>query len=437
MKSKAVDPEFRKILHKSISNGLKARVLGLMITLISTPILLGEIGNEKFGLLILLTSVSGVLQIFDFGFPYLVANNLSQYQPTDMIGIYSHFHLNLVRTFKYLIAIFAIILLIFTLTIAFTSFKDQKISKLVVLEFTVSAVICAFVLILGNLASKVLLTQRKFSQLANLNLIGSLVGNLLALIAAFNGASVFIVGVLITIAPSLPCCLYVLTKLAQIRKAGTKLSISREAKFLSIRNSFPFLITNIGNVLFSYFDNIVLSIFLNLSSVAEYGIANKLFLLFYNLYLSAMQAVYSFFAYFFSQKDYKTLFESYKSVRRKAFLVAIVVFGLIVFFGEKLISLWTSNSLVPSSNLVFAFAAWTLICISGYPIAILFLITASSGEKVIIQSFAILLNLFGSIIATILLKTTYAPIIGSIISQLIGFYLPVIILLRQKFGENL
>lgn len=431
-----IDSEFDEALKTSMAKGLLLKGLGIAVTLLSTPVLISEVGKEKFGHILLFTSICGLSQIFDLGFPYLVANSLSKYDFRDRRKIYREFYFSLKKTIAYFATIILticlfLICLLLTGMVKFGAFNNQEFTIFIATLF-----ICSIILVLGNLANKVLLAQRQYVCSANLVFWGIFFSNALAILLAQREYYVSAIGFILVAGPCLPIILFVICKLMRTSKMFNIEHNNIHSEIITIRKSLPYIITNLSNSLFSNLDIILISFFLSFTEVAEYGVVNKLFLAFYNLYLAAMQSIYSLFANLFHQNDFRRLLINYKKVRRKAFYMAFFVLVVIAFSGQKLISIWTSNHITPNLTLVIIFAIWAFVCILAFPTTILFLVAAKPRDKITVQSVAIFLNVSISIFSIFAFRTTYSPLIGSIIATTFGFYLPILLILKSKFERQ-
>jgi len=236
--------------------------------------------------------------------------------------------------------------------------------------------------------------------------------------------------------PSLPAFLFAI-KLYALHPRQNQVEFSERLSFRkTFATSHSYMLTNIANSLFSNFDIVIISIYLNLYSVTEYGIVNKFFLLFYNSYLASFQGIYSFFVSSFSSNRIEELKNNYEHVQKSALRLGILTGGSFAICGGALIAFWTRGEVQPGIVLIFTMSFWTFLCVTGYPSVILFLITSSSREKVLVQASSIFANLILSFIFMNVFASTSSALLASIVSQVLCIYLPIRILRNKLWIEK-
>jgi O-antigen/teichoic acid export membrane protein len=417
--------QFLKAFNLSASLGLKTRILGLVISILSTPIILSQVGNEDYAKIVLLSAVVAFIQILDLGIPHVAANNYGEYKAINDLKALSIFYNNLKALLKYatltVCFLAAIIFVIFTYVFESVSNFPGNFG----VSFYLIASFIALMMMCSNMTIRYLQAQQRFLLLARLNISGIFAGNALAITFAFAGFSIYLISFVAVAIPSLPSFLFAI-KLYVSFSRQNKVALTER---LSFRKTFaishPYILTNISNSLFSNFDTVMISIYLNFYSVTEYGIVNKFFLLFYNLYIASFHGVYSFFVASFSSNRIEELKNNYEHVQKTASRLGILTGGSFAICGGSLIEFWTGGEVQPNIVLIFTMSLWTFLCVTGYPSVILFLVTSSSREKVLVQASSILTNSVLSFIFMNLFPSTSSALLASIVSTILCIYLPI------------
>ncbi len=428
--------QFLKAFNSSAAVGLKTRILGLVISLLSTPIILSQVGNEDYAKIILLSAVVAFIQILDLGIPYVAANSYGEYKGINDLKAQSIFHNNLKALMKYATLIVFFLAAIFFVIVTYVFKSASNLLGNLGASFYLIAFFIALMMMCSNMTIRYLQSQYRFLLLARLNISGIFVGNVLAIIFAFAGFSIYLISFVAVAFPSLPAFLFAI-KLYVLHPRQNQVEFSERLSFRkTFATSHSYMLTNIANSLFSNFDIVIISIYLNLYSVTEYGIVNKFFLLFYNLYLASFQGIYSFFVSSFSSNRIEELKNNYEHVQKSALRLGILTGGSFAICGGALITFWTRGEVQPGIVLIFTMSFWTFLCVTGYPSVILFLITSSSREKVLVQASSIFANLILSFIFMNLFASTSSALLASIVSTVLCTYLPIRILRNKLWIEK-
>jgi O-antigen/teichoic acid export membrane protein len=335
---------------RSIVGSALFKVISSVISFITIPLLLKELGTSQYAVWATTTALLGWVSLFDFGVGYSLKN-----KTTEALAIDGKSELVpvLTGTLQFYLVSACLLLIIFILSLFTVSvFKDHKLLAIV----TYVPVIVAFPFSIGNF---LLQAMSKFNFLNLIMLLQNFIW--MAVILTIN---YFINNVELHVFAIIFSSLYFFVNLTYYIVARKNLGLIinpfknwkylvQEKKSIIIGSRFFLLqlsslfLYSIGNIL--AYDN------MNLSSVAQYDISSKIYILGMTIFNIVISVFWTEISKAKASNDGQKLSRIRKQLLRIGLLFSLLMFVTIPIV-PVFIKIWTRNQIDVNVKYLFAFA---------------------------------------------------------------------------------
>lgn len=317
--------------------------IGMLISIVYTPLLLAFLGDEKYGLWATLLSIINWINYFDVG----IGNGLRNLLSKEIAAEEKFEAKNSVSTAYTIISVialmvyFVLMLLLFVLDWKriFSTTIDMKWPLFISFTF-----ICInFVLALSNTLLYALQKSERVSiraclvqaiNLFGIVLLGQLINSSLIAIAIIFGISTLIVYVYNTI--------YIFKENYYLQPS---LIFFKNNKVHQICNvGIKFFVIQVFCLILFTMDNLLITHFFGPEEVTPFSIINKVFNTVYSLFAAFLVPYWSRSAVAFAEKDYNWIKNAIYKVS-VVFLLFCVGYVLLVMIFDPLISIWLGRKL--------------------------------------------------------------------------------------------
>jgi len=323
--------------------------------LVLTPVLLGAIGDYDYGLFSLATSLVSLIMLLDLGVSdgairFLVSAR-SGNAPKSMSWVDV---LTQVNRYYQIIAILmcgagVILVTCFPQTVSGISVHDQqRLTTICAVAFlgTVLATLC-------NGYNSALVAEQRFVFLKCLDLVAQVTSSVLVLVAAWRGAGVLSIVVVITCCAALPALARVIyvRRVFGYRRVPTKVN----APFLRqlLVYSVPILVVAGTEVVYWKLDAVIIASSIGPAAVTIYAVGiqfNKHLLRFATVFsrVAAPQLIKSLD----EGRPMLAIVDDYLSVSRLQFISVLYVLMGVILFGKHFLGVWLGNEFLPAYSIM-------------------------------------------------------------------------------------
>ncbi|MBC2856155.1 oligosaccharide flippase family protein [Cetobacterium sp. 2A] len=340
--------------------------LGIILSFLSVPITLKYLGNEFYGLWILILSITSWIYTFDIGIGNGLKNKIAEgIAKNDNLEIKE----NIAAGYFGVIGI-ALIFFIFSFIVLsmINTSKLLNINFLTNLELTNILLINIFFVCLNfvfSLCNNIFYGSQK-SYLASLNAILSQFFNIvfLILLIKIEKTSIVMLSIFYGLSVLLSHCILTLmyfSKNSNINFNLKDIHLNKVKKLLHTGGNI-FIVQICGLIIFST-DNFIISYFLGMDKVAEYNIVNKLFGIPILILTLVLAPIWPAITKSYYEKDRKWIENLVKKMKKLFILMTVICVGLI-FVGKKFIQIWTLDKVNPNFALILTCGIATIL--TGY-----------------------------------------------------------------------
>ena len=342
-----------------------ARVLAICVSVISVPLTIGYLGNERYGAWVTIVSVVTFLSITDFGLGGSLTNAIGKAQAEE-----DHARgQRLVSSALLMLSLIASVILIDAVVLAprIAALLFPNLQSPVARAEIVPAVMIAlsiFALNLPLFVSSRVLAAHQESALANVwNIMASL-GNLAALLVViwFRGGLPWLVfGCFgFGLAANIACAVW----LFGIHKPWLRPSLaSVDPAFVKIlfSDGWKFFVIGVGWMVNWQTDNMVIAHFLGAAQVTPYAVTFSLFAIATGLQTLAYPNLWPAYTEAHAQGDYEWIRKTLRSNFKFSFFTATAIVVFLTIFGGEIIRLWAGAAAVPPFSVIVWMALWRLM----------------------------------------------------------------------------
>jgi O-antigen/teichoic acid export membrane protein len=352
-------------IFQGTASGLIGHILNLFVIIISVPLTIGYLGGERYGAWVTIVSVLAFLSFTDFGLGASLTNALGKTQAEDARDIGQ----------RYVSSAFLVLSLIALLIITLGAALSPRVASLLFPNLqspaahaeTVAAVAIALSIFALNfpllITARVLAAYQEMA-LANLWSMARSIANLIGLLAVIwfrGGLGWLALGCtgpgLIT---NLTSTIWLFTfgkpwlrpKLVAVDPALVKNLFS---------DGWKFFLINLGWVVNSQTDNMVIAHYLGPAHVTPYAITFGLFTVATLLQTLAYPSLWPAYTEAFAQGDYDWIRRTMRSNFKFSFGTTLAVVSVLTIFGSPIIRLWAGDVAVPPFSLIVWMAVWRLM----------------------------------------------------------------------------
>lgn len=409
---------------KSFSASFLARIIGLITTVVITPLLLKYLGEEQFGIWSIIIGFSAYLSFADFGLSNGLLNFLLKHKNNSGItkkAISTTFiFLNLTSVF--LIILFGILSYYFN----WNSFFDTEISSLNAMFTLVVFIYLANIPLL-------IIQKIEFAYLHNhVYHFWEVFQKLIIVIGIFVLVKFNFELIWFVIMYYLPVNISNLLNILFYSKTNKALNVSfilfREMKFDKpifksiFKIGILFLMMNLTYVLGRSLDKLILGHWGSLEMVTYYEIMLKPFELVLVFIMMLTSTLWSAFGDAIYNNDHKWI----GNIIKKSVLIIIGCFFVLIlfmyFFGNQILELWLGNLYSFSSNYYLLLGVWTLLLALTNVLGALF----NAGNILKFQIITFLAYAIVSVVLKITGLTKYG-LMGFIIMNIFAFTFTILV----------
>ncbi len=408
---------YRKIILSSGTSFISKGVISL-VGLVSVPLTINYFGNEQYGLWVVVSSLVAWLQLSDFGIGNGITNIVAKsYGRNDLHSAKSAVYSSFIVLMTFVLIIFIPMLFVVNslpwnqiLKITNPSTVETAKSCFNIVSgfflFSIPFSIFSRVLVAYQLGYLVSLFQIGSSFLCFSGLLVCLHFRLnLVWFAGFTSFSGLIVNIIM-----------MLFVKSRYNIKTTDLSLfSRNSVKAIFKIGFPFFLFQIEGLVINNLTSVIITRKMSLNTVADFSVYNKLYLLFFFVGTSIAVPFYPAIREAFERKDFSWV---KKSIIRVVLLRMSAVSALsmpFIFFGNKIVSLWTSGAIEPMS-----YFGW--IMLTG---CLVFISVASTLSEVMFYSDVIWIQVLITLVTAVLMMLSMNFLIPAI--GFIGVYAAFIV----------
>jgi O-antigen/teichoic acid export membrane protein len=414
------------------SSSAISQAVKILVALITVPLLLNYLGNERYGMWLTISSIIAIVRFADFGIGNGLLNAISEAngkEDEDMaLGAVS-------SAFVLLLFVALVLSLIFFVSYRWIPWERvfNVSSPLAIQEAGPAITIFALSFLVSIPLAITEKVQRGYQE-AFWNDLWLAVGSLLGLVGIFAamrlqagspGLILALVG-----APVLALLINGLI-LFGVRRPGLRPQFSKVSNTMArgIANlGVQFFILQIAVAVAYTADRIVIAQIMGAEMVPQYGVPQRLFGMVSMLVGFVLIPLWPAYGEALAQGDFswirRTLFKSIRLV----LLVTLPASLFLVVFGNYFIDLWVGSAIQPTFLLLLGLGLWTVISSVGNALAM-----ALNGLSIIrLQVFLAVIMAAVNLTLSIVFTTRYGvagPVWGSVISYTFIVLIPTLIYL--------
>ena len=322
---------------------LALRPVGLVISLIYTPLLLSYLGDEKYGLWATLLSIINWVNYFDVGIGNglrnLLSKEISDNKESDVQKSVSTAYVIL----SGISALLLIVLLLSVVVINWNGVLSTKIDMRAPLAISFALIVVNFVL---SLINTLLYAMQKSERVAVCNCITQLV-NLVGLIVLRLTTNSSLVAISILFGAS-SMIIHVINSLNIFKKHSflrPKIKCFSKEKISGICSvGIKFFVIQIMGIFLFTVDNLLISHYFGPAAVTPFSITNKVFNTAYSVFAAFMVPFWSRSSVAFKNCDLQWI---KSSVRKTCYMCGLFIAGFILLavLFKPIVSVWLGKDL--------------------------------------------------------------------------------------------
>lgn len=350
-----------------------ARATGFLTSLVSVPLTLNYLGNERFGLWMALSSALVFLSFADLGLGNGLMTSIAQcHGRDDLAGARRQISSAFILLSGIAVAVALSGLAVCNL-VDFASIFSVR-DSLAISEARVSMLILVLGFALNMPLGVVIRAQTGFQGGFQSNLwqaAGNLLGLVLVLLAInFRGGLPWLVAGFAggpLLATAMNFGFYFFAQNPSLRPSF-RLFDRKVARSL-FRVGVLFLVLQVAGSLAMYSDNFILASRLGADSVAELAVPARLFLIIASVGAVVTTPLWPAYGEACARGDTRWVAATLKKSLLTMFLYASGASLLLLIFGETILRAWVGDSVRPSPALMGALALWTVLSAVGHALA--------------------------------------------------------------------
>jgi O-antigen/teichoic acid export membrane protein len=359
------------ILIKNITSNFFAQLWLMLISFFATPIILKNLGESRYGILIILNIIPNYLSVLDFGIVASLIKNISEYNArskklTKLIS-------NSLILYTVITFLLCIILFLFSETL---SVQILKIPSNLVSISIISIKLVAISFFLSSLATFFSTIPQALQRFEIYNLKNLIIGTILPigtiLLLYLNKDLKDIIYLYIfTHALTLLVFVYIFKKMVPYFKLNFKLNKPIIKKLFSF-GKFKF-ISNLNSRIVFQFNHFIIGAFLPISHVGYYSIPAGLTQKAVSILPNITSPVFPLSSELSSLAENIKIRKLYKKSVKLSNFIMIPVFIFIFFSSYTFLSLWIDESFANQASLILQILSisYLLASFSAVPVAII------------------------------------------------------------------
>jgi len=361
---------------RTAAASLLARVIALIATLVSVPVVLNAVGAEEFGLWTTVTAGVALLNLADLGIGNSLLNAIARTRARSTEVTVARLVSSATIVFLSVALLLAVALVVVTRSVNWASiFRVSQTSA--AREAVPTVLIVGFAMIVSlplAVTSKVQLAMQEGYRTQAWTIAGQVAALAALLIAAKSKASL----------PVLAACLVFAPVIAQagnsIRVFGFEHPVLRPRFSMFDRSVARVLLS--GGLLFMFLqvswvlafasDNLIIDRVLGPRSVTEYAVPYRAFTAVATLAVLPMLALWPAYTDAFARNDHDWLRRTFVRTLVAMSAVGIALGSLALVFARPILHAWVGNDTHFSNALLWGFALWLPTYCAGNALAVYF-----------------------------------------------------------------
>ena len=345
--------------------GVVARVIEVAVGIASVPLTISYLGIDRYGAWITIVSTMAFLNFTDFGLAHSLTNALVKADAAAE----RHLGRSYVSSALFMLSVIAFVLLAVAILLAprladFLFPSLQTPDAHFEIEVAVGLALALFALNLPFLVVERILAAHQESMLGHFWHIAGSMANLSALLAViwFRGGLVWLVLGCFGLRwlASLASAVWLFTSQKPWLRptfSGIDLGLARTL----FSDGWKFFVINIGWMVNSQTDNMVIARYLGPAKVTPYAVTFTLFMAATLLQTIAYPSLWPAYTEAYARQDYGWIRRTLRSNFKFSFWTSLAVILFLVIFGSKIVRLWAGEAAVPPFSVILWMGTWRLM----------------------------------------------------------------------------
>ena len=424
---------------KTVSMGVYAKAVGILVSFAMVPIAVGYLGVEQYGMWIAVSSLIAMLSFADGGVGSALVNMVSQ-----ATGVNSNKTLKTIVSsgFYVLVAIALAGGVFFLLLYPYVSWDwILGLSEGEGRSDTLSLILIVGLGFFIGMPGSVVGNVQRGLQDGNVEAFWSAKGQLLALLFVYIAirmdlgivgfAYAYILGPLV--AAFMNSCIYFLYKRKDLFPSLSFIRTDDIKAVMGIGGLFFILQTTA--VIQIKADNVIIANMLGPAAATQYAICMQLFLVVPMVMGLIWTPLWPAYREALASGDVMWIKRVFYRSIKLALAVGVPASIVLVLLGQQIITLWVGESVIPSVLLLIGGGIWMLMLIGGSAMAVLLNGLQVVKAQIIVALSAAVLNI-GLSIWLIKSIGIEGAVFGSVISYLVCAIIPYYFLIPKLLGNN-
>jgi len=345
------------VLHKyhiKLASSYLQQIISILIPLILTPLMVKYLGKEVYGLWVLVGSLIGYFNLSHFGFGTTLLKELSHQENPKTVSRY-------ISTVFGFFSVLVLILLPVAFIVAYfyPIWFDIGYSKDTFLLFMI--VFAIFIVnLLFNTFGTVLFAKGYLVYKNLISIIGYLVVGFGVSFVLSKGIGILGVAFVYFLSAVIVAILNYIYAKKKVKFEISKQLWNKKILEKMTSDSLYYFLISLSVVIVFNTDNIVISSYLTLESVALYAIGFKLVNISQNILFKIVDILVPDISKLYAKKEFKYVLRLHNKIQFYTLLLASIGYGLLYFIGLDIIKLWVGETNILSKDvfnamLTFAF----------------------------------------------------------------------------------
>jgi len=411
----------------STAIGITGRLVGVAVTLVTIPLLLSHLGQERFGLWLTLTSLIAMLGPLDLGIGNALTTLISTANGRDDRNEIR----NLVST-GMAVSVGAAVLLCVLIAIAYPIIPwaalTNVVSPIAVAESGPAAAALAICFALGiplGLISRIHQGLQEGYIAGAWVIVGNVLAMALLILALLSGGGLAILVLAIAggplVAAALNGAVLFVRQRPWLRPALAR--VYRQRARVLLGTGTLFVVLQLSLVVGYQSDNVVIAQILGARAVPEYAVPMKLFMLAPILLSFALAPLWPAYGEALARRDAPWVVRTFRRSMLLALTINVPVALVLLASAPAILTLWVGAAISPSPNLLMSLAIWAILNSLNGPLSMLLVGSSAIRFAAATSVLMAVANITISIVLVGRLGVVGA-IIGTITAQVVFILIP-------------
>jgi len=390
---------FKKAYSKDLITSYLVMGITIIIPLVLTPMLLNKLGAEQYGLWILLTTILAYFQLSNLGLSTTLLKEISDNKNFEDTS-------KLISTtiFFFLIVFFIVSFIFLFLFLNINSFFQINENLIT----TARGVFILMFIIFGiNLIASIfdnILFAKKLLYVKNLIILVSTLASAIFTIVILELGYGLIEIALINLSLSIITGILYFFISSKITKFKITYKLFDFALLKSMfKPSIYYFIISVSIMVSFYSDNIIISSYIGLGSVAIYAVAYKVVKLVEQIIFKITDILFPDISRMYKNAKYSELLAKHNKVLLYSMFLAISGYGFLLLFGTKIIALWVGAKYTIDLSVFYYLIAFAFVHTWNH-VSSVFIMAMGLHKEV---SYSVLIEAILNVILSIILLKYY------------------------------